>query len=229
MPKRRLILAILAVGILAALAIIVLSRPREPAYNRHTLTSWVARSILGPDGDGVTVHATEAEVREALVALATNNFPLLLQRLSYDAMKSPFHKYGLALPQFLVRMPPFVSGFNAEGDRDMRAADAQHVFTILGPLGAPAAPQLARISREAAETPARRALLALAHLGDAGLPAILDAAANKNYRLRPYAIQWLALHTNSPVVRSLLTNALADPDLVVRQQAEAALAGKAPF
>jgi len=230
MTKRRRILLLLALAVLGvALSAMLSPHPREPSYKGHSLTSWVNRCILGPDGDGVTVHATDAEVREALVVLGTNHFPLLLQRLSYDVMESPFHKYAVALPPFVVQSPPFVWGFDAEGNRNIRAEDAQFVFSILGPLGAPAVPQLSRISREAAETPARRALLALAHLSDAGLPAILNAATNQNHRHRSVAIRCLALHTNSPVVRLLLTNALADPDIVVRQQAEAALAGKVPL
>jgi HEAT repeat protein len=73
MQKRRFILGILALGILAAL-ILAFTRPREPSYKGRSLSHWVQRYFQGRSWD----YGQDVEADEAVQHIGTNAIPYLL-------------------------------------------------------------------------------------------------------------------------------------------------------
>ena len=106
-----------------------------------------------------------------------------------------------------------------EERRNKLAESAQEVFHALGPLGTPAVPELSRILRSAGIIPGYRALHALDYIGEPSLPAIISTARLTNSASRFLAIRSLWAHTNSPEAPKFLTEATADCDPHVREDA----------
>ena len=79
MPKRRLILGILALGFLAAL-IFVFTRPREPSYQGRSLSQWM--DIYHQESEPTDFTAEEA--RTAMRHIGTNGIPLLVAWMQYE-------------------------------------------------------------------------------------------------------------------------------------------------
>jgi hypothetical protein len=83
MPKRRLILGILALGILAAL-IVILTLPREPSYQGRSLSDWFevyAKAGFEAHLDPHHPYNREAvaQVEHAFEMMGTNATPLLVE------------------------------------------------------------------------------------------------------------------------------------------------------
>jgi hypothetical protein len=83
MPKRRLIVGIVVVGI-AVVIIFAFTRPREPTYKGQPLSHWVNHYLLS----GLGVDAAEREADEALKHIGPKAIPYLLTWLRTEVPAS---------------------------------------------------------------------------------------------------------------------------------------------
>ncbi len=79
MPKHRLILGILALGILAAL-VFFLTRRHEPSYNGRSLSYWV--DCYGTPS-GASPSSRQGPGARAINHIGTNAIPFLLEWIQY--------------------------------------------------------------------------------------------------------------------------------------------------
>jgi len=180
-----------------------LAGPAEPTYKGRSIGEWL------------TTAPTAAE-EEAIVILGTNNLHLLVARLNYDPAKDRVFALYSRLPNGLKNAKPFRSlGLK----NTTRAAVAAIVMRRLGPRAAPAVPELAQLARNASQPVALPALMTLGGIGDEAVPGIVAAMSNTNQTIRGFSLFLLEHFTNSPPAWHAITNALADPDATIRQQA----------
>lgn len=177
----------------------------EPKYEGRTLTQWFAASQAEradrPSAD---------EYHSALRALGTNDFPALIRRISFD----PDHCFAKRL---IDTLPGIVTPRGLEEyllDRkwqeDAQATYAVEVFQALGPQGAPAIQELAKIAMHGAVAPAHRAVDCLGYIGGDALPALIMVATNtqpQSFR----AFGWLLAYTNSPQAMQIVAQHPEDP------------------
>jgi hypothetical protein len=215
MRKRYGLLAIACGGLLAVTLLLLLTREREPVYQGRELSAWVHLWGLS-DSDSIS----KRQAQEAIVALGTNNLDLLVRRISFEPTRSRTLGLTLRLPGPIrkVLLRPVVNRMATES---RLARDALEAFYAMGPAGAPAAPRLAKIINSGDESSAMNALKALEATGEAALPTLGSIITNgtTSTQIRMRAIYHLKYHTDSPIVRNALTNALHDPDPEIRRHA----------
>jgi hypothetical protein len=159
-------------------------------------------------------HGSVRQVEEALVALGTNNLPLLVKRVAYDPGKDILYRSLFPLSR-LTRS----RHMRDIARRRLDLADDAHAeFYWLGPKAAPAIPHLARIAEHGGEHPSRRAMAILMSLGDEGVAIVASRAAHGDVETRRYAVGLLS-QGESRVAYSAMANALSDPDPFVRSLA----------
>jgi HEAT repeat protein len=161
MPKRRLIIAVLAVAILAAL-IFTLTGPREPVYNGRTLSAWL-EEIDRNSREGLPTQ----QAREAINQIGANAVPCFLNWIRFDP------------PAWKDKLP----GFLSDNER-FRAQAAAEGFAILGLKAKTAIPDLIHTMRTAQNQDVMlRAGYALAHLGPEAMPPLVTALTNPSQTL----------------------------------------------
>jgi hypothetical protein len=198
----------------------------EPSYKGHRLSEWLDDFEPWPDGRFPRFVPAEAEVREALIAIGTNNLSSLTRRIDFDPSENIVAK--------AIKVIPWVPAKEWLGEvldenlsrREILADEAVEVFRALGPLGAPAVPKLTRILYHRGSDAECRAMLCLFLIGEVGMPAFLERARNPTNEVGILAVALLYDFTNSPTVRSLLMCLTNDPNPDVRDAAEEALAGR---
>lgn len=157
-----------------------------------------------------------AKADEALLILGTNNLPLLVSRLHYDRQKDFFRRAVDTLHSKLRH----ASFYGLASRRANRSWEATRVFFRLGTNAAPAIPRLAALVQRGGDPGAQNALNILADLGDDGLTVVASTARSANAALRRPALGFLLRHAESPVAFPAITNALTDPDLIIRAMAQ---------
>jgi hypothetical protein len=164
----------IAVTLFALVMALLALRSHEPTYRNRSLSRW----LQAPG----TVEAQEAVRR-----IGTNAIPYALHWLGHQP--SLFESVALGmrnkLPQHL-RPSPITSS-------DSRAGDAENCFLMLGPLAAPAIPDLTRL----ALTPPfdgrpERCIRCLSYIGSSAMPSLLGIATNSTPDSRCYAFEILA-------------------------------------
>ena len=170
MPKRRLILGILALGILAAL-IFALTRSREPRYHGRPLSYWVqSASLLNLQGKPI-----EPEAPQAIRQIGTKAIPFLIGWLHYEDHPPRFNFVDRLAAQADARL----GWKKARWDR---MVTARRAFYYLGTQGKPAIPELVRMINEPTGTEtAIAAADALAYVGtEETLPPLMALLTNQN-------------------------------------------------
>jgi hypothetical protein len=195
--RKRAKLAILgAFGMIALLVAALV--PREPSYEGRTMGEWLGTQ-------------DRAKANEALVILATNNFPLLVRRLGYNRQEDYLLRAMAILP---VRL-----GGRITSQRVLRrlnvASQAASVLDRIGTNSAPILPQLAEVAAGGETLLWWRVLPVLSKLGDDGL-VVLASIASTNRDKAGRALALLGDHPESKVGRQALTNLLHNPDPEVR-------------
>jgi hypothetical protein len=180
--KARRTFALLAVALLACALVAILSREREPSYHGRKLSEWAAAYSHGP---GNPPSATERqEAAEAIRQVGASAIPWLLAWTDYEP---PHWKHALntivsEVPNRIFRSQPVERLFVPRSPATPlveRATAAREAFAALGPLAAPAIPELIR-RINATNSPFRRctAMLALSHLGPQAVPAMAALLSN---------------------------------------------------
>jgi hypothetical protein len=205
-----LTLAIVVPIALVCLLLLLASRgPAEPTYKELTMIDW----LRVPD---------KPAQEEAISILGTNNLQMLVHRLNYDPTKDRVFALYSRLPDQLKNAKPFRSlGLK----NPTRAAVAAIVMRRLGPRAAPAVPELAQLAKNASQPVALPVLIVLGSIGDQAVPGIVAGMSNTNQSVRGVSLFLLQQFTNSALAWHAITNALADTDLGVRQQAGKIAAG----
>jgi hypothetical protein len=195
----------------AILAAVFLPGEKEPEYQGKKLSEWVAMAQENPD---------PPEVDAAIIAIGTNNIPLLLRWLDYkpSKLREWVDDYSGDVPdklKFLVRNRP-----------DERADMAESTFQVLGMRAVAAIPELLRQAPQHDDGPDMRAFNCLGYMGEASFPAVARIVTNRNSPSRGEAVACIRSMTNlgtntAPAVR-LLSEFTRDSD---RQIAEDAIRG----
>jgi hypothetical protein len=176
-----MILALL-VCVAVITATVALCWEREPTYNGKALSQWLA----GGEDERVAWLLTDPnrpDTRDAVLHIGTNAFPCLLRWIRYSppAWRQTFDKrLGGVWPWYESRV------LRAEGRMQLGVMG----FRVLGPRGAPAIPDLARLLRN----PGRKkiddpALDALTAIGKDSLPALFAVLGDPKQQER-YKIAW---------------------------------------
>ncbi len=221
MRKRRPILWLFAVVLLAASVYALLRSQAEPAYQGRSLSSWLADFdkdlAKNPRWGSVPfivrdVTRVDQKAVEAVRQIGTNALPFLLSWVNYEVpawntkLKALLKRAGISWSPGL--------------DKESRAARAQLAFEILGPRAEAAIPELAQLTDDSrASIPARRAILALSCLGQAAVPPLVSLITNetRHLELRLRALESIAwMGTNARPAVPALIQCLKDPDSHVR-------------
>jgi hypothetical protein len=165
--RKKWIAAILAVGVIAG-CLMLFSGPREPRHEGRSLSYWARRS-----------HQPEAQ--RALTAMGTNALPFLIEWLDEEPTQFDawLRRAGQRLPNSLQPDPwPFGS----------RRDNAAHALGLLGTNAIPAIPELIRTfgwnwTGGGGSSPP--GLYALADIGPAAIPALLQALEEDPKRVDP--------------------------------------------
>jgi hypothetical protein len=204
-PQSRLVL----VGALTAASVIacnVIYSGGGPRYDGRSLGTWVEIH-----GGGLGRLASDQEREEAAAAIreiGTNALPCLLSWVSETP--KPWRKRiepaVNALPGWLSRRR-FIQRLLLENDE--RAQNSIRAFKVLGPLAAPAIPELARLARLTNHGDLHtHAVLALSAIGSPAVPVLTNLLADPN------ASDWWAMEWG---FRSLGTNAGPAAGILIEQ------------
>ncbi len=204
MRSRRKWLILLAGVVLISAVLTLLSRNREPTYKGRRLSEWMRlRATISPP-PGQTEEAADA-IRH----IGTNALPLLLALI--DDPSPGWWRRGRALSQ---RLPDWITGSHAahwlrQHHRVILGPeDARSLAEILGPVAAPAVPDLVR--RLSTTNWHGRRDLATRALACAGPEAIAKSAAPCIAMLlidSDLAVRTAATNALTRIAPEVLTNA----------------------
>ncbi len=219
MPKRRLILGILALGILAAL-IFALTRPREPSYQGHTLSYWLERLTTWEHS-----LVAQREGYDAIHHMGTKAIPYLM---NFIRCEEPQEKTKLleTVGSILRNV-----GINGVTSASTKAENATWALISLGPAAKSTIPELVRLLNEPkAPHTARRAAEALTHIGGKEIvPALAAVLTNHQHPARwSVALNIQNMGNNAHVAIPALIKSLSDPEPLVRKAATNTLRKIAP-
>ena len=196
MPHRRLILGLLALGILTAL-IFAFIRPREPSYQGRSLSQWLVKFDTWDSS-----LAAQAEAEDAIRHMGTNVIPHLLRYIRHE--ESPGTSKALTTVQTLLAK----AGINWELTGRERVPRAERALIALGLDANAAIPELVRLMNDP-KAP-RTACAAAATLTSIGtreaLPPVLTVLTNKNHPGREVvALNMFRMGTNAgPAIPALI-------------------------
>jgi hypothetical protein len=214
--KRRILIAALLVVLVCALAWLALLRgkPNEPVYEGKGLSAWLR------DIDYGQPQAKREKAGEAIRSMGTNSIPFLLHDLD------PLQQSNLK--EHLIQLARKQSLFKLNwSSADELSRQATWGFQALGPAGGPAIPELLRLEQSnPGYVPG-----ALAGIGVAALPYLIQGFTNKNEWVRANTAVYLAdaigSHTitcsDAKIAVPLLIENLGDTNNNVRLQAAGAL------
>jgi hypothetical protein len=214
--KRRILIVALLVAVLCALAWLALlpGQPDEPVYEGKKLSAWL------PDIDYDQPKVKREKAGEAIRSMGTNTLPFLLHDLD-AARQSRLEGY---LIQLVRKQSRFKLKWRNMNERSRQAAWA---FKALGPAGVPAIPELLKLQ----ESNPGYVPGALAGIGVAALPYLIQDLTNKNEWVRDNAVAYLANamsdhsipSSEAKIALPLLIGKLRDTNDWVRSSAEEAL------
>ncbi len=214
MRKRGKTLILLGCLLLVATTIsLLLLRAREPHYDGRSLSDWYRLWATSTKTNGPAAPLTQ-EAMEAIRHIGTNALPILLARVRHP--DTPFQTaanqiVGL-IPDRVVASGPFQNTLGRAVHPGDRCIDPIAAFWILGPIAAPAVPELKILIKSARPRTAQTAAHCLAMLGDEGVLPLLAALADRTVpdRTRASVAQ---LFIYSDALRGLKNISLAAPVL----------------
>ena len=170
---------------------------------------------------------SSGEATAAVLNIGTNALPLMLKWTAYE-----IPTWRKKVNRLLSRLP--VRATRLFRDRSLIKADAaRQGFKILGPMAAPAIPELIEIAgKPGAEWSGQRAVGALSDIGAESLRPILGAVAAPRTGNRHRFIHCISIMHESGIDTSeavpVLSAVLADPSVQVRLEATNTLLAIAP-
>jgi hypothetical protein len=221
--RRNFILIGISCLIMAGAVWLGLSGDNEPVYKGRSLSWWLY--IYG----GMTAfdRPSYGEAAEAVRNIGTNALPTMLRWICFEPSQSKWRR-KLEKDLEMLPVPRVTRPFREWLGQDVASIRAQSVlsgFEILGPVAAPAAPELGRLANDPTHPfTAIRATAALAHIGPAALPQLLTVITNTRAITRDIAIATIS-DFESParaVIPSLL-QCLSDKNPAVARMAAGAL------
>ena len=169
-------------------------RDHEPSYQGRTLSEWLIAYTRNP--------SLRDQATNAVHHIGTNALPHLVKWTSYRMPK---------WRKTVIRPAAWLGGRRllriVAGSAAARAEVAQAGFEILGPEAAPAVPELTKLAGDRdwrARGNVYSALLALRHIGNAGLPPLVSLLTN---RAAPAEYRWVAASQIDAPIIGLDTNA----------------------
>src|SRR5258708_4956793 len=141
MTRRRKWLLVAACALVACVVVGVITRGKEPSYGGKRLSEWGAmydgRAMMKPSA----VDKRDAD--EAIKHIGTNALPYLLRCIDYEmpAWKDTRGPIYSKIPIWMRYSRP-VTWLFLNGKASEQARSAMAGFAALGPIGAPAIPQL---------------------------------------------------------------------------------------
>ena len=214
--RKRLLLVFAGVALLSVLSFWFLNQNTEPTYDGRPLSEWIgdySDPLVGTSPRAKAAEAIlKAKAAEAIRAIGTNGLPCLLNWISYEPgpWRDPIGSLAERLPDSITGGSPLYRLTFPAGVR--RAAHAATAFRVLGPMAAPAIPELARLLAITNSTSSsQRALCALFCLGPAAVPAIANILSSPRYAGDRWAMDCIEnMGTNAraitPIIVSNLTH-----------------------
>jgi hypothetical protein len=208
-PRRKFVLSSSALLLSAGLAALLWPARKEPAYQGHNLSFWVAWLGNPPPGE------RPDKALKAVDAIGTNAIPYLLVWMERE---TPHWEPELWMNEKLARMG---SSIRIGGQAANRARGTVKAFQTLGKKAAFAAPALQDmlINADNFEV-AHRASYALGATGPAGLQPLLCGLTNRQDFIRSQSARGLYfLKADAAPALMALINALHDQNERVRSSA----------
>ncbi len=207
--------------------------PAEPSYNGLYLSTWLEEAFYVPGSDfEVTGVKHRAPAEAAIRALGPKAVPVLVSLLKYHFTPSPlrarFEAWLTNYPDLGDRVEVFLPDgpnlpFHFSVDRENYLPDvAYHGFSILGPLGQSAIPDLIPMLDNT--NTGLKAAYCLREIGPASVPALTNALSSKDTLTKTFAL--IALGSLGPPAKPALPALVAlthDPDRPVAGEAFVAL------
>jgi len=232
MRKRRKVIVILGLIAVAAVGFVLL-RPRdEPKYEGRYLSEWMATyeaATYGLDSSSPTTLAELEEAKHAVRAIGTNALPCFIKWMKHSELEA-----RIALVR---KLPSWIGGNQMVGTWYVRPAirrlyGACDGIRILGTNAAVVIPELnAMMCDQAKSMTARKAISALAAIGEPAIPVLKAALADSN-RTDRWQIVWsfhdMARDGYTNACLPLMIEALNDKDYKVRDAATNSLTSLAP-
>ena len=219
--KRRISAALL--GVLVVGFALLLWIGHEPRYHGFSLSECLAAQKKIYSGQ-LTIPGWQ-DSRNAVREIGTNALPFLVRWICYE--RRPWRDKALTIFDKLPRTPvnkylrPII-----DGERAKRNAEYANLgFEILGPIAAPAVPDLQRLAADNSLCESGlRAMQALVSIGKEGLPALTAIAIDPRATNRLQAISAIGRSgTNASVPMTMLLQLLKDPNADVARAAATTL------
>lgn len=228
MAKRRRLLGLLLAAVIGGALLLWFTRDTQPTYHGKPLSEWVALcSITGPRSPRFD-PAKHKEAADAIRHIGTNAIPLLLSLI--DGQRSAFHYRNLTtrLPAWILASP-VTHWARQHHPVVLMSFDAIGLSEALGPLAAPAIPELVQRVSSTNWTGYRElALQALACTGPEATAAALSDT-NPTHRIAiVLSIRHMAPQVGTNACLARLKAAMQDPDPNVRASAAQELNVLAP-
>ncbi len=204
--RKRLLLVLAVVTGLLVVSFLFLAPNSEPTYNGRPLSEWIG-DYYGP----FISPRLRAQAAEAIRAIGANGLPLLLHWINYEPSPWRYRIGSLAerLPDSITGGSPLLQ-LTAQSAGVKRARHAATAFQALGPMAAPAIPELARLlAITNSPSSNQRALFALSCLGPAAVPAIANFLSSPRYAGDPWAMHCIQnMGTNARVITPIIVGNL---------------------
>lgn len=198
--------------VLAVIAVHLVRRHFDgPRYEGRSLRFWI--SIYGAKGYQHQTTPEQDAAALAIRAIGTNALPYLLKWIDHQPGKLNLYLQAKIkmLPAWLFRRP--LNWFLKSPDE--RRSHAIIAFEALGPMAAPAVPELNRLAcRTNGPGPNRRVLRALGCIGAPAMPAVLDFVTNSPFSMATSAfVPFDRLGTNALPLITFFANQLGSSNL----------------
>jgi len=217
MQKRRFILILIGVVVLAGVIVLVFRPEPEPEYGGKKLSEWVVELPAMDDN-----RHRESEAAQAVLRIGTNAIPFLLEWLCWEPSALRIKLQAPVDKIFTKLSPASLKRSHRPYDRRWGAARS---FRLFGPVASGAIPELNRRMID----PKRRqsgqiAAACLTNLGTNAVPPLMSALTNENAEVRGRAaVNMEYLGTNAAPAVPLLIECLQDTDQMVVWGASKAL------
>lgn len=173
--RKRLLIAIVAIGLAAFVCWFFLLRSNEPTYDGKTLSEWVMIQSYAPK------LSARTGAREAIRAIGTNALPYAIKWIAFDpgSLREEIWEHEVSIPDWVWRLP--IIGRVLDGGQD-RADVTPYVFETLSDVADPAISRLRDIAYAPGNPKANhRALMSLVFIGPKAVPVLTNLLATTKH------------------------------------------------